>query len=271
MEIRYKSPEDWLDTAVSGIRFAPDRAEVREELRAHISDKMDDLERIFPGIPPGELRERALAGMGDPEELKTALARVHRPWLGYLWRASQVILAVALFLAAALTVKWGLEPGWYTRAGDRGSLLPADAEEIVALEPARERARINGYTIAMTEAARWSAPGETPGSRYPRLTVTLRASSPWFWAKGGDWYLYVSAVDSEGNQYPDTSYYRGGSWAALTGDSYISASAEERDIFSQNYRFSLDLADDGAEWVRLEYERLGRGFSMTVYLKGAET
>ena len=77
-------------------------------------------------------------------------------------------------------------------------------------------------------------------------------------------------MDSEGNQYPDTSYYRGGSWAALTGDSYISASAEERDVFSQNYRFSLDLADDKAEWVRLEYERLGRSFSMTVYLKGAE-
>ena len=264
--------EDWLDTAVSGIRFAPDRAEVREELRAHISDKMDDLERIFPGIPPGELRERALAGMGDPEELRTALARVHRPWMGYLWRTSQMILVVTLIIAAVLTIKWRFDPGgWYTRAGNRGSLLPADAEEVVVLDPARERARINGYTIAMTEAARWSAPGETPGSRYPRLTVTLRASSPWFWAKGGDWYLYVSAVDSEGNQYPDTSYYRGGSWAALTGDSYISASAEERDIFSQNYRFSLDLADAGAEWVRLEYERLGRSFAMTVYLEEAET
>lgn len=90
---------DWLDTAVSGIRFGPDQMEVREELRAHIEDKTADLERIFPDILPQEARDRALAGMGDPEELKISLARVHRPWLGYLWRASQVLLAAALVLA----------------------------------------------------------------------------------------------------------------------------------------------------------------------------
>ena len=72
----------WLDTAVSGIRFGPDRKAVRAELEGHIEDKTADLQRIFPGIPEEEARERALSGMGDPEELKISLAKVHRPRAG---------------------------------------------------------------------------------------------------------------------------------------------------------------------------------------------
>ena len=41
----------WLDTAVSGIRFGPDRKAVRAELEGHIEDKTADLQRIFHGIP----------------------------------------------------------------------------------------------------------------------------------------------------------------------------------------------------------------------------
>ena len=32
--------ESWLDTAVSGIRFGPDRRAVRAELEGHIEDRM---------------------------------------------------------------------------------------------------------------------------------------------------------------------------------------------------------------------------------------
>ena len=53
----------------------------------HIEDKMADLRRVFPDIPPDEARDRALSAMGDAEELKRELARVHRPWLGWLWTA----------------------------------------------------------------------------------------------------------------------------------------------------------------------------------------
>ena len=40
----------WLDTAVSGIRFQPDRAAVRAELEAHMEDKTADFQRILPEI-----------------------------------------------------------------------------------------------------------------------------------------------------------------------------------------------------------------------------
>ena len=91
---------EWLDIAVSGIRFGPDRVAVRKELDGHIEDRMADLRRIFPNIPQEEACARALSAMGDPEELKISLARVHRPWLGWMWTASKWMrwCALAAFL-----------------------------------------------------------------------------------------------------------------------------------------------------------------------------
>ena len=47
----------WLDQAVSGIRFGPDRAAVRAELEAHMEDKAADLQRIFPDISREEAED----------------------------------------------------------------------------------------------------------------------------------------------------------------------------------------------------------------------
>ena len=40
---------------------------------------------------PEDAEARALEDMGDPEEIGKELARIHKPWLGYLWRASKWI------------------------------------------------------------------------------------------------------------------------------------------------------------------------------------
>ena len=42
--------QTWLDTAVKGIRFGPDRRAVRAELAGHLEDKSADLRRIFPDL-----------------------------------------------------------------------------------------------------------------------------------------------------------------------------------------------------------------------------
>ena len=103
----------WLDTAVGGIRFGPDRAAVREELQAHLEDKAADLRRIFPDMTAQEAEERAIGEMGDAAEIGKELARIHKPWLGYLWTASQVLLGLGLALLAVelrltLGLCWGL-------------------------------------------------------------------------------------------------------------------------------------------------------------------
>ena len=51
--------EGWLDKATAGIRFGPDRREVRRELEEHLEDKALDYLRIFPDLTKEEARQRA--------------------------------------------------------------------------------------------------------------------------------------------------------------------------------------------------------------------
>ena len=94
--------EGWLDKATAGIRFGPDRREVRRELEEHLEDKALDYLRIFPDLTKEEARQRAASEMGDPAEIGRELAKVHKPWLGYLWRVSQLLLAAVVIGLAVL-------------------------------------------------------------------------------------------------------------------------------------------------------------------------
>ena len=88
--------ERWTERAAEGIIFRPDQREVERELLAHLEDKAADLARIFPDMEREEAEKRAVEQMGDPKEIGRALARLHRPWLGWLWRLSQIALAWAV-------------------------------------------------------------------------------------------------------------------------------------------------------------------------------
>ena len=102
------SPDQWLDTAVRGIRFGPDREAVRAELYGHLEDKIADLRRIFPDLKREEAEDMALSQMGDPDAIGRELARLHRPWLGYLWRASRWASVTAAVLLALTLLTSGL-------------------------------------------------------------------------------------------------------------------------------------------------------------------
>ena len=96
MKNRFPRFDAWLTTAVSGIKFPYDREEVRQELADHFEDKTFDLMRIFPDISPERAEEMALERMGDAEEMKEELARVHKPFAGYLWAVSIWMLMLAV-------------------------------------------------------------------------------------------------------------------------------------------------------------------------------
>lgn len=163
----------WLDTATSGIRFYVDRARVRKELEAHMEDKLADLRRVFPGIPEGEAQERMLAGMGDPEEIKKELARIHRPWLGWLWMASQ--WAVFLLMFTLLVVGNRNRFILYTSFWGRGGASFHGPVQ------GGETARAGGYTFRITGAACLDK-SEMKGG-VDTLQVVLRASAPRPWEK----------------------------------------------------------------------------------------
>lgn len=84
----YTQFDDWLTAAVSDIKFFYDKYEVRDELAAHLEDKALDLMRFYPDLTREAAERLALERMGDPEEIGQELAKIHKPWLGYLWAAS---------------------------------------------------------------------------------------------------------------------------------------------------------------------------------------
>ena len=177
----------WLNTAVSGIRFYVDRNRVRKELEGHLEDKIADLRRIFPDIPEEEAGERALAAMGDAWELKQELARVHRPWLGYLWRCTQVLVwgLLLLSLIAALASGGLLEDQVYrwkearqSRAVGRALYedgVPDWEGERLAVLQVDGEARLGRAVISVSRAARWREP--EGDCLYLRLRVTW--DRPW--------------------------------------------------------------------------------------------
>lgn len=241
----------WLNVAVSGIRFGADRNAVRAELQQHIEDKAAGLLRAFPDMEEGEAEERVLAAMGDAWEVKKELARVHKPWLGYLWRVTQVLVWGTLILSLMLALDGGMdslrwrwqenqealivgralyengEPGW---EGERLAVLDVDGE-----------ARLGRSVISVSKAARWQEP--EGDCLYLRLRITWER--PWEvndLTAGCLW-----AEDDLGNTYEVTAaraFRAGWSWRqwdlALYG---VPRAAKELRIHYA-LRDGLDLAVD---------------------------
>ena len=251
--------EWWLDLATSGIRFGPDRRMVAEELAAHLEDKAADLRRIFPDMTEKEAWERAVSEMGDPAEIGKELAKIHRPWLGYLWRASQAALAAALLVLLVLVgshVIGGSSTlgGWYGREGSRrdsqdGIILLAAEEETVELE---------GCTLSLDHTVLWSGPD---GER--SMELCLRVDSLRFWEKGSRQFEHITATDDLGSHY--ASEYE---WSvkAVPFRRHIYTYLDGWGPFHQSYRVQVRGIAPEAEWIRLEYRLLGRSFSLNIDL-----
>ena len=159
----------WLDAATSGIRFKPDRRAVEEELRGHFEDKSADLQRVFH-ISEKEAEKMALERMGDPEQIGKELAKIHKPWLGYLWRLSRMAFGLALVLCLIAGLGGGT-PLWKWR------VEPWRCETPVGLAP--ESARLGGYTFAIKEAVYVDYPQESELT--DQVRVVFRISTPRFW------------------------------------------------------------------------------------------
>ena len=96
----------WCETAVSGIRFKPDRAQVYDELYAHLEDRCADM--TDAGVPEDEAVQQTLAAMGSASEVAEQLEQIHRPFWGRLLRISRWLLLIAAVMAAFIVLPVGI-------------------------------------------------------------------------------------------------------------------------------------------------------------------
>ncbi len=192
--------ERWLAQATCGIKFGPDRRTVSSELREHIEDKLCDIRRIYPDMTQAAVLERALSQMGDAEEIGRELAKIHRPWLGYLWRATQVLLVCMLVAATLLIEDW---PDWSGSYSVEPFLfperLPMDTEwgEVRAIGAGAEIIEVGGYTF---EVSRASVFVRSEGNSILLFTLRVHTHRPWE-LPDRDVCHWISVSDSAGNYW----------------------------------------------------------------------
>ena len=228
--------KDWLDAATAKIRFRPDREAVRRELEAH----MEDL-REASGLE----EDAALRVMGDPAEIAEELGRLHRPWLGYLWRISRFALAGAAVMYCLLLVLLAMRPNGYWLLPGRAlyryltwedSTVKAQSLPAAREVPYAETIETGGYTVRAERAVLEEINDEGPRRNlYIDLDIT---SSRWeeplelWYAVSGE-RLNTGTV--EHLAYWDTS----ASWG-----------------FWQKARLVIEDLPEDAEWVEID---LGHG------------
>ena len=277
----------WLDTATRGIRFRPDRAAVRAELAAHLEDKQADLQRIFPDLSVQEAEGRALEAMGDPEELGRELAKIHRPWLGYLWRLSQVLCAL-MVLAALWGVISGTNPPdlWVQTnqswLGEQPEEQQGELERIVFGSeiqsrplPGQEAVEYRGYAFAVEEGTVWQPLAELPEDRLvpyeQAVLLTLRVE----WSRpdqplAANFSGELWAEDDQGNSYLSyQDYYHNEEDQPRWGEpQLLHCGVLARTPLSCTYEVVLPVLSKETGQVKLRYTYGGADLSIPVVLEG---
>ena len=208
MLARYK----WAERATAKIRFRPDREAVARELLEHIQDLLDHCGETGMGEEAAEAA--ALAAMGDPEAIAEELGRLHRPWLGYLWRVSQGLLLAAIGVCLVLCAIRVFSnprlyhlPGWevYNHLAWRAEAVigePGEAEEYELIPSGLTST--GGYTIRAERAVLRRGGGPAQEAPWWTLILYLHIDVGW---RGEELYWGPNVIaevrDSAGNCYMD--------------------------------------------------------------------
>lgn len=253
--------ERWCDTACSHIRFRPDRVRVKQELLWHMEDKLEAL--ADSGKTLMQKRETVLKAMGNADAVGKALAKEHKPWLGWLWLASRRILIftmiIALFCSSGSSrLIWDGNRSYYDRDF---SFASTSSNQPVVEKP--NVAKVDGYTIRLTRVAKWvsyslDVDGQRKGSEELDFTIDTTNWLPWLAEPAG--LSFLTAVDSEGNSYTHN---------VERGERTISGDVQWRGLlFFCRFEMRIQGLAPDAKWIELQYRRSSRNFSFRILLPG---
>ena len=202
----------WVEEATRKIRFKPDRAAVGRELMGHIQDLQEKYEA--QGLSPYDAEMKATEDMGNPAAIADDLGRLHRPYLGWLWRLSQWVLGILLAWAVLAGIGYVQTYLAYPPAEIELPQLPEAVESngdwtrrLLEHWDIGGSVNLGGYRftvpLAYLQEITYAGPEDFTPLQY-KLTVCLRASTWRFWEPiDGGQYMILSheAVDSAGTRY----------------------------------------------------------------------
>ena len=236
--------QKWVETALRQMKFPPDRDQVRQELWDHLLDSRDH--RMEQGMDIKKAEEAAVIAMGDPVATGKLLNKIHRPWLGWVWTASRVLL-LAVFLFCFKTAcennsfsLGNLVPDWLghgcgqvcsCRPGQNA--VPPLELETTEIVPGTV-VQAGAYTMTLDHGAWYTAENQ----QFVVLGFRLKAESVFDLDPIG-FTRFLRAEDDQGNQFEDwqvgSNPYRG-----LTNE-----------VRAPYVHLSLTIADGAPrKWVR---------------------
>lgn len=240
----------WCDRVCDWIRFFPDHKAVRRELEAHMEEHYQTF--LADGLDEQEAEDRALACMGNADEVGRELDQVHSPMLGLLWLMSKG--AVILLLAAVVVLVSGKALKNYRSFGILDSLIDA----VYSGEVHQDKWDYSdGYLFELL-----SSEVQAGDADAGTVSVTLALQVRILMGSGLCWGVDAFyGVDSQGNRYPSILEGPGEDGRAIKmhrrGSELI-------------YEFCFSGVPADVRWLELRYDECGRNIVFRAILTGGE-
>ena len=263
----------WCENATSGIRYAPDRQMVYEELLNHLYDHYDAL--VEDGMDHESARKAALEAMGNARQIAPQLAAIHRPFWGYLLSLTRVALAIALCAVVICGGLRVLRTDYHDESDSLHEIDHFNDTQVQLNDMTRTRvfytepevtACSDGYTFTLTKAAVWHTDVNELGKTDTyRFYFQIDVFNPRPWAEHRDIIRWFYAVDSLGNIYD--CYYDG----IINYAPYISGNDYPTGPLTYTHDMWIsDYRSEDAEWIEFRYDRSGRSIALRLDLTGGD-
>ena len=237
---------DYCAAVCARVRWPFARWGITQELTAHLEDHAAALEAR--GLSPQEARVRAVAAMGDPDQVGRALNRVHSPLWGLTFTALRLLSLCLLLLLLESNLPGGLPQALVSRFYTPIRTIEQELDlgaQLISRIPLDQWRQVDTLHVHYTNA-------------YLVRHASSNARSPyWLYLEGNLW---------QGDPFhqADGPFANSASSQALPFPTVFSDDLGNQ--YDSPFTYILPGVDPRASEVYLDYDQFGRHYRLTIPL-----